>query len=743
MTAAMFDPLAPGGGNVVRLRPAEPEWRVIMPVPEGAPAPPAKHPKLGAPAIRWEYRDAAGHLLGLVCRFNMPGGGKEIRSHVFAEHKRFGAQWRWLGFPRPRPIYGLDRLAARPDAPVIVCEGEKAADAAGALLPDHVAITSPGGSKAAKAADWSALAGRRIVIWPDADPPGEAYAGDVLDMLAKLSSAPSIAIVKPPDGVAAGWDMADAVAEGWTAEQAAALLAEAQPAGRGEAAEARGRKPNTRDWLIELIGEAELWHDPERIAYATVPVDGHRENFELGSERFKDWLADRACDAIGLVPAAEAIEATLRIARAKALRGPCCRTWRRVAEHDDGRVIYLDLGCPRWRAVKITAMGWKIVDSVPVKFLRSRGMETLPEPEAGEPIELLREFCNVESDADFRLFVAWLAAALRPAGPFPILILTGQQGAAKSTLARIARLLIDPNASPIRSVPKDERDLIVSAFNSWLLVYDNLSAVPAWLSDALCRLSTGGGFATRQLHSDRDETIFAAQRPIVLNGIGDLAARPDLADRVLSITLPPIADDQRREEREFWAAFMVARPAILGALCDIVAGGLRRLPDIKPDRLPRMADFARWGAACAPGWGSEPAAFLRDYDENRSDAMAVAAEASPLVPAIEAVLGRARLPADGFDGTAAELLDRLGEVCSDAERRARWYPANAAQVGSALRRIAPLLRSRGIKFLAYKDRDKKRTRRIVLSCISEAVFDELRARVMGGSRGDNGNREVG
>jgi hypothetical protein len=115
----------------------------------------------------------------------------------------------------------------------------------------------------------------------------------------------------------------------------------------------------------------------------------------------------------------------------------------------------------------------------------------------------------------------------------------------------------------------------------------------------------GEGFATRQLHSDRDETIFSGARPIVLNGIGDLAARPDLADRALSVILPPIPDDQRREEREFRAAFEAARPKILGALLDAVAAGLRHLPDIHLDRPPRMADFATWAEACAPGFGWE------------------------------------------------------------------------------------------------------------------------------------------
>jgi hypothetical protein len=372
MSAGMFDPLPSIGA-----RPAPagvPEWRVIMPAPEDAPSPPAAHPRLGGPFMTWEYRDSAGRLNGYVCCFErvptlasspIRGDGKQIRSLVFTEHKKWGRQWRWLGFPKPRPLYGLDRLAARPDAPAVICEGEKAADAAGRLLPDHVAVTSPGGSSAAKAADWSALAGRYATIWPDA---GQSYAREVCETLAKLSPAPRVAIVKPPPSVAEGWDAADALAQGWTPAQAAELIARAAAHGHGGATTAPAL--NARSRVIDLLADAELWHDPERTAYATVPVDGHRENHELGSTFFKDWLALSAYEATGSVPAAETIEAALRVARAQALRGPCHRTWRRVAEHD-GR-IYLDLGCRRWRAVEIAATGWRVVDTISVKFLRSR-----------------------------------------------------------------------------------------------------------------------------------------------------------------------------------------------------------------------------------------------------------------------------------------------------------------------------------------------------------------------------------
>jgi putative DNA primase/helicase len=738
----MFDPLPKGSKSAPPALSVVSEWRVLQPVPEDAPAAPERHPKLGAPSRCWEYRAADARLLGIVCRFEA-AAGKEIRSLVFAEHKKFGRQWRWLGLPKPRPLYGLDRLAARPAAPVILCEGERAADAAGALLPDHVAMTSPGGSKAAAATDWAPLAGRKVTIWRDADEAGQGYAHAVARLLATLSPPIAVGIVNPPPGVAEGWDAADAAAEGWTPERAQGFIAGAAPPGADAAAASapRRRKPQ-RDGLLALLDEVELWHDPEGAAYATVPVNDHRENYEIAADGFRNWLAWRAFEANGLAPSGQVIDDALRVAKAIAInRGPCHQTWRRVGEHD-GR-YYLDLGCERWRAVEIGAAGWHVVDRAPVKFLRSRGMQALPEPEAGEPIEALRQFVNVESgekgDPDFRLLVAWLVAALRPSGPYPVLILVGQQGSAKSTLARICRLLIDPNVSPIRSVPKDERDLLVSAFNTWTLLYDNLSRVENWLSDAFCRLSTGGGFATRLLHSDRDEMIFSAQRPIALNGIGDIGTRPDLADRAISLTLPPVAEERRRPERAFWADFETARPGILGALLDAVAAGLRNLDATVIARSPRMADFAQFIAAASPGLGWTAEQFLADYADNRHDMREEAAAASPLVPVIEALLGRPDgSGAEGFDGTATELLDKLKKICTEAQQKARWFPNSASAAGTHLRRIAPLLEERSIVVDTYRMTGRDRGRRTKIYCSSGAAFHALRARFGGAGEGSAG-----
>src|SRR5262252_5298711 len=249
--------------------------------------------------------------------------------------------------------------------------------------------------------------------------------------------------------------------------------------------------------------------------------------------------------------------------------------------------LYLDLGDQSWRAVEIDATGWRIIDSPPVRFRRAAGMQPLPMPMSGGSVEKLRSFLNVKTDADSVLAVSWLLAAFRDRGPYPILALSGEQGSAKSTFTAILRALLDPNTAPLRALSREDRELFIAANNGHVLAFDNVSGLRAWISDTLCRLATGGGFAVRQLYTDQDEVLFDATRPVILNGIEDIVERPDLADRAIFLTLEPIGEERRRPEAELWAGFETERPRILGALLDAVVEGLKRLPETRLEKLPR------------------------------------------------------------------------------------------------------------------------------------------------------------
>ena len=272
----------------------------------------------------------------------------------------------------------------------------------------------------------------------------------------------------------------------------------------------------------------------------------------------------------------------------------------------DGR-LYLDLGDETWRAVEIDATGWRVIDNPPVRFRRAAGMKPLPMPVAGGSIEMLRSFLNVQSDADFVLVVAWALACLRNRGPYPVIVLSGEQGSAKSTFSAILRALLDPNTAPLRALPREDRDLFIAASNGHVLAFDNVSGLPAWISDTLCRLATGGGFAVRQLYTDQDEVLFDAARPVILNGIEDIVTRPDLADRAVFLTLEPIPEERRRPEAELWAAFEAERPRILGVLLDAVVEGLKRLPET------RLREAAAHGGFRAVGDGLRDGALARRH----------------------------------------------------------------------------------------------------------------------------------
>ena len=189
----------------------------------------------------------------------------------------------------------------------------------------------------------------------------------------------------------------------------------------------------------------------------------------------------------------------------------------------------------------------------------------------GGSIVELRSLVNLPDEDAWCLAVAFLLAALCPNRPIPIMAVNGEQGSAKSTLCRMMRALLDPNVAALRRPPKDERDLMIAAANGWIVAFDNLSNLAASLCDVLCTLATRGSFSTRELFTDAEEKLFDAIRPMILNGIEDVATRPDLLDRALTITLPEIPEERRRDEDELWRIFEQLRPRILGALLDAVS----------------------------------------------------------------------------------------------------------------------------------------------------------------------------
>ena len=460
--------------------------------------------------------------------------------------------------------------------------------------------------------------------------------------------------------------------------------------------------------MIELATSTELFHAPDGTGFADVDINGHRETWPIRGKGFRRWLARRFYEATGGAPSSEALHSALNVIEARAHFDAPERVVHVRVGGLDGK-LYLDLGDQQWRAVEIDTAGWRVIDNPPVRFRRASGMQPLPMPVPGGSITALRSFLNVQADTDFVLIVAWALACLRDRGPYPVIVLSGEQGSAKSTFSAILRGLLDPNTAPLRALPREDRDLFIAASNGHVLAFDNVSGLPAWISDTLCRLATGGGFAVRQLYTDQDEVLFDAARPVILNGIEDIVTRPDLADRAVFLTLEPIPEERRRPEQELWAAFEAERPRILGVLLDAVVEGLRRLPETHLPRLPRMADFALWASACeAALWPA--GTFWAAYCGNRDEAVDGVIEGDPIAAAVRALMATRT----EWTGTASELLGALAEQAGERVAKAKSWPESPRVLAGRLRRAATFLRKIGIE-IGFGREGRARTRIIRIS----------------------------
>src|SRR5437868_6298284 len=320
--------------------------------------------------------------------------------------------------------------------------------------------------------------------------------------------------------------------------------------------------------------------DPGQNAWLTFRAGDHREHHPLKSRAAKRYFAGLYFRKVDRAPPGQALQDAIQTLEAKAIfEGAQHTPFVRIAADADS--TYLDLVNELWEVVQLKASGWKVIpaDEAPVRFRRSKAMSSLPKPTHGGDITALRSLLNLGDDDAWVLTCAYLLGCFQPKGPYPVLGLSGEQGSGKSTAARLLRDCIDPNISPLRALPKSERDLLVAATHSWLLAFDNLSGLADWMSDALCRLSTGGGLSTRELYSDGVEFLLDATRPTILNGIADIILRNDLADRAIVLHLPTITEKARLSEREIDAQFAANHAGILGALLSAVAYGMKALPD--------------------------------------------------------------------------------------------------------------------------------------------------------------------
>ena len=390
------------------------------------------------------------------------------------------------------------------------------------------------------------------------------------------------------------------------------LLAREQEKKEEEKAE-REKKDSTKEQLLAIVAELDLFHTSDRQAYARVLVETehgeHHEILAIESNAFLYWLSYAYWrQTFGGVASKYLLEeAQWHAASLAHNAGRQEEVFVRIAFF--GGAVWFNLGDPEGRAVRITAEGWDVVADCPVAFCRPEGSGALPTPVRGGSISELRAFVNVASDADFRLLVSWLVMCFSPRGDYPVLALSGRHGSAKSTTMQTLLGLIDPPDDPEKDEacgpPASEDDLYVQCKTVRVVAFDNVDFLHLWLAAALCRIATGGSRRKRKLYSDLGQVLVRVWLPIVFNGIPDvLAKRADLLDRAVLLRLPALSGEQRQQyrmRRREWAA---AQPRLLGVLLDGVVSALRHKDELEAgmETSPRMGDFLLWAAAAAPAF---------------------------------------------------------------------------------------------------------------------------------------------
>ena len=462
--------------------------------------------------------------------------------------------------------------------------------------------------------------------------------------------------------------------------------------------------------VLEILRDVEFFRDAEDAVYATLPNTGRP--VELGSRQLRDWLSSQLWQRPEERPSKTQVRDALADAETwTRLCGEVRPVALRLGQVDDH--LYLDLGTADGRVVEITAAGWRIVEAAPLCFVRPAGSGILPDPERGGSIDRLRKYVRATDD-NFIITVAWLMTTLCAEGPYPLLYLTGPQGATKSTTARFLKTLVDPHGATLRGLPSSEENLFVAARSGHVLVFDNVSRISDGLSDALCRLATGGSYAGRKRFSDHDEARTTATRPMLLNGIVDATGRPDLADRLFRVELQRVPDDERLPERTLRSAFEADHPQLLGALLDLAVEGLRAGEDPRMASGLRMMDAANWAQACLRNFTDEG----RLVELLRSSRDLVATDQITLNPVARAILALAE--EEDWSGTASSLLSEVRRLTPSSERR---LPNGAAQLTAEVRRVEADLRARGVE-IEWRRVGRRGERHILIALREGAYGDE-------------------
>lgn len=671
------------------------------------------------------YVDADGRDLFEQVRF---ADATDDAGKCAPRYRDASGRWSWKSLTShlngtPIPLYRLPELreAVAAGRPIFLPEGEKDVETLRALGLD--ATTNYGGADGWKASYAEELAGAEVLVLPDNDPPGEKHADAVVRSL--RGKAKTVRVLRLP-GLPPKGDVSDWVLAGGTREDLEAMAADllADPVvpeiddAEDEGADGdTGRDPSCAAQLIAEARKAFLFHDERGDGYAAFSDASVRRLMKVRGSDFGGELSRRFARAHGYQKAAngEAIAAARNVVEAIARHeGPEHRLNTRFARHEGA--VWIDMADSRWRAIRVDGSGWAIVETPPLLFRRFPHMRPLPEPVRGGDLSRLFEPFAL-GEAERALLTCYVVTI--PLGDIPrsVLIAHGPQGSGKSTLLKMLAGTIDPTGIDDLDLSGEPRELAQLLDQHAVAFFDNITKISDTAARMLCKASTGGGHEKRKLFTDEESVILTFKRACCISAINVPTHAPDLLDRTLLIGLDRIPPDRRKREADPWRDFEEARPAILGGILDALAGAMRVYPDLILEELPRMADFAAWGAAAAEalrlrvGDRSGADAFLSAYTENVGRQTEEVLEADPVARAVRDFAQERGT----WTGTASDLLAALSPKHGE-EMKAKdgGWPRRADGLSRRLEVLHSTLADAGVSLRRSRE-GKSRTRTLTLS----------------------------
>ncbi|MCP4006334.1 MAG: toprim domain-containing protein [bacterium] len=588
-----------------------------------------------------------------VIAFPLPGGGV----HVYRYHQPNKKQrWRFAnGGKADLIVVGLDR-----DDPVILAEGEWDAMRAYEL---GFAVATGTGAGTFKPEWADRLSGRRVAIVYDTDKAGRAGEAKAASALSCTAMTASVVLEFKNDED--GKDLSDFVrVHGHDQFRELIGTCVFGDIRDEQSSESQVHSRSQADRLVDyaLQEDIELFHDQFDMAWARINVDGRAETWKCRSRQFKEWLARLFWMQDHKAVSRDVVSSALNVLQAEArFDGERHHLYNRVARCGDD--LWYDLCDRQWRAVRVSRQGWEIVDQPPILFARQSHQLPQVAPQRGGDLHDLLRFVNIGDVRQHLLILVYVACCFVEEIGHPIPVIHGPQGSAKTTFLRMLRRLVDPSATETLSLPTKPNELIQQLAHHYFTPYDNLIGLPQWVSDTLCRAVTGEGFTKRELYTDDDDVIYSFRRCCALNGINPAAKRPDLLDRSILLGLEGIRSRDRKSEKAIWSEFDEARPLLLGAIFDVLSRAMTIHPTVVLDRLPRMADFAVWGAAIAEALGHARSEFLEAYAANLDARHEEVLANSPVAMMVQELVAEDQR----WEGTPSELLKRLGQLAEQYE----------------------------------------------------------------------------